>query len=125
MALYRNHGASEEVPDNEHIARDARAALAELKRLGAQRVFLGGASCCGTTAAIAGAEGRLPVVGLLIMSSPARCGGDGGAAVRTIEAPSLFVVSPGDMNGAVEKQVRETPEPPGRATQDLAGRLSE
>ncbi|GHJ34089.1 hypothetical protein TPA0910_85220 [Streptomyces hygroscopicus subsp. sporocinereus] len=79
----------------------------------------------GTTAAIAGAEGRLPVAGLLIMSSPARCGGDGGAAVRTIEAPSLFVVSPGDMNGAVEKQVRETPEPPGRATQDLAGRLSE
>ncbi|MEU2205705.1 alpha/beta fold hydrolase [Streptomyces hygroscopicus] len=104
---YRNHGASEEVPDNEHIARDARAALAELKRLGAQRVFLGGASCGGTTAAIAGAEGRLPVVGLLIMSSPARCGGDGVAAVRTIDAPSLFVVSPGDMNGAVEKQVRE------------------
>ncbi|MBD0424710.1 alpha/beta hydrolase [Streptomyces sp. TRM S81-3] len=104
---YRNHGASEEVPDNEHLARDARAALAELERLGAERVFLGGASCGGTTAAIAGAEGRLPVVGLLIMSSPARCGGDGVAAVKTIDAPSLFVVSPGDMNGAVEKQVRE------------------
>ncbi|GAA2873878.1 alpha/beta hydrolase [Streptomyces mexicanus] len=104
---YRNHGASEEVPGNEHIARDARAALAELQRLGARRVFLGGASCGGTTAAVAGAEGRLPVVGLLIMSSPARCGGDGVAAVRTIDAPSLFVVSPGDMNGAVEKQVRE------------------
>ncbi|WAP53561.1 hypothetical protein [Streptomyces sp. S465] len=41
------------------------------------------------------------------MSSPARCGGDGVAAVRTIDAPSLVIVSPGDMNGAVEKQVRE------------------
>ncbi|MEV5146920.1 alpha/beta hydrolase [Streptomyces sp. NPDC052727] len=104
---YRNHGASQMVADNEHILRDTRAALAELERLGAERVFLGGASCGGTTAALAGVEGRLPVMGLLIMSSPARCGGDGVAAVRTIKAPSLFVVSPDDMNGAVEKQVRE------------------
>ncbi|MFD3457669.1 alpha/beta hydrolase [Streptomyces sp. NPDC058691] len=105
---YRNHGASEHVADNEHIDRDARAGLAELKRLGAERVFLGGASCGGTTAAVAGADGELPVVGLLMMSSPARCGGvDAVAAVRKIDAPSLFAVSPGDMNGAVEKQVRE------------------
>ncbi|WP_329189568.1 alpha/beta hydrolase [Actinacidiphila glaucinigra] len=105
---YRNHGASEEVPDdNQNIDRDARAALAELKRLGAKRVFVGGASCGGTTAAVVGAERTLPVAGLLIMSSPARCGGDGVAAVRRIDAPSLFVVSPGDMNGAVKKQVRE------------------
>ncbi|MFF3565355.1 alpha/beta fold hydrolase [Streptomyces sp. NPDC002574] len=105
---YRNHGASEHVADNEHIDRDARAGLAELKRLGAERVFLGGASCGGTTAAVAGADGELPVVGLLMMSSPARCGGvDAVAAVRKIDAPSLFAVSPGDMEGAVEKQVRE------------------
>ncbi|MEU6341111.1 alpha/beta hydrolase [Streptomyces sp. NPDC046977] len=105
---YRNHGASEHVADNEHIERDARAGLAELKRLGAKRVFLGGASCGGSTAAVVGAEGELPVVGLLMMSSPARCGGvDAVAAARKIDAPSLFVVSPGDMLGAVEKQVRE------------------
>ncbi|MFJ5221022.1 alpha/beta hydrolase [Streptomyces sp. NPDC088354] len=105
---YRNHGASEHVADNEHIDRDARAGLAELERLGAERVFLGGASCGGTTAAVAGADGELPLVGLLMMSSPARCGGaDAVAAVRKIDAPSLFAVSPGDMNGAVEKQVRE------------------
>jgi hypothetical protein len=43
------------------------------------------------------------------MSSPARCGPllDGVGPIRTIDAPSLFVVSPGDMLGAVEKQVRE------------------
>jgi hypothetical protein len=52
---------------------------------------------------------RVPdLVGLLVMSSPARCGlMDAVPAVRTITAPSLFIVSPGDMNGAVEEQVRE------------------
>ncbi|WP_331284296.1 alpha/beta hydrolase family protein [Streptomyces antarcticus] len=104
---YRNHGASEKTIDTAHVAdRDARAGLAELKRLGAQRVLVGGASCGGTTAAIAGADSDLPVVGLFVVSSPAQCGGDGVAAVRKISSPSLFVVSPGDMNGAVEREVR-------------------
>lgn len=103
---FREHGASETNPANEHVDRDARAALSELKRLGAQRVFLGGASCGGTTAALAGADGDLPIVGLLIMSSPARCDGDGVAAVRKINAPSLFVVSPDDHQGAMEREVR-------------------
>lgn len=105
---YRNHGASEKSADNEHIGRDSDAALAELRRVGARRVFLGGASCGGTTAIVSGVAQPLPVVGLLIMSSPARCGGvDAVPGVRRIHAPSLFIVSPGDMDGAVEKQVRE------------------
>ena len=104
---FRNHGASESVADNEHIDRDVDAALAELHRRGAIQVFLGGASCGGTTATIAGAKDP-SLVGLLIMSSPARCGPlDAVGPIRTIHAPSLFIVSPGDMNGAVEKQVRE------------------
>ncbi|MFD7920971.1 alpha/beta hydrolase [Streptomyces sp. NPDC059740] len=105
---YRNHGASEKLTANEHIDRDARAGLAELRRVGAKRVFLAGASCGGTTAAVAGVDTPLRVVGLLMMSSPARClGADGVAAVRKLEVPTLLVVSPGDMQGAVEKQVRE------------------
>ncbi|MEV8320105.1 alpha/beta fold hydrolase [Streptomyces sp. NPDC059900] len=105
---YRNHGASEEVADNEHIDRDARAGLAELRRVGAKRVFLAGASCGGTTASVAGGDTPLRVVGLLMMSSPARCGGvDGVAAVRKLSVPTLLVVSPGDMQGNAEKQVRE------------------
>lgn len=107
---YRNHGASEKSADNEHIDRDARAGLAELRRVGATRVFLAGASCGGTTAAIAGADTPLRATGLLMMSSPARCGGlDAVAAVRKhkLRVPTMLVVSPGDMEGAVEKQVRE------------------
>ncbi|MFJ7996861.1 alpha/beta hydrolase [Streptomyces sp. NPDC096310] len=105
---YRNHGASEKLAANEHIDRDARAGLAELRRVGAKRVFLAGASCGGTTAAVAGVDTPLRVVGLLMMSSPARClGADAVAAVRKLRVPTLLVVSPGDMLGAVEKQVRE------------------
>jgi predicted alpha/beta-hydrolase family hydrolase len=104
---YRNHGASERVADNEHLSRDAHAGLAELRRRGATRILVGGASCGGTASILVGAK-ILDVVGLLIMSSPARCGGmDAVPPVRTITAPSLFIVSPGDMNGAVEEQVRE------------------
>ncbi|WP_261398804.1 S9 family peptidase [Streptomyces misionensis] len=105
---YRNHGASEHLAQNKHIVRDAQAGLAELRRVGAKRVFLGGASCGGTTAAVAGVDTPLPVVGLLMMSSPARClGADAVPAVRRLKVPTLLVVSPGDMDGAVEKQVRE------------------
>lgn len=104
---YRNHGASEGTPDNEHIERDAQAALAELERQGAERFFLGGASCGGTASAVVGAPLKERLVGLLNMSSPAWCGGlNSPRAVRSITVPSLFVVSPGDMNGAVAKQVR-------------------
>ena len=105
---FRNHGASELFADNDNIDRDVDAALAELHRRGAVRVFMGGASCGGTTAIIAGAK-EPSLVGLLVLSSPARCGPllDGVGPIRTIAAPSLFVVSPGDMLGAVEKQVRE------------------
>lgn len=105
---YRNHGVSEESEDNEHIDRDARAALAELRRVGAERVFLGGASCGGSTAAVAAVDSPLEVTGLLLMSSPAQCGGvDAEAAVKKITAPTLLVASPGDMNGAFEEDARE------------------
>ncbi|WP_306337534.1 alpha/beta hydrolase [Streptomyces sp. KL118A] len=106
---YRNHGASEELAENEHIDRDARAGLAELRRVGAKRVLLAGASCGGTTAAVAGGDTPLRVVGLLMMSSPARCGPgvDGVAAVQKLSVPTLLVASPGDMQGNVAKEARE------------------
>ncbi|MGP3945912.1 alpha/beta hydrolase family protein [Streptomyces sp. 6N106] len=105
---YRNHGASEKLAENKHIDRDARAGLAELQRVGAKRVFLGGASCGGTTAAVAGVDTPLRVVGLLMLSSPARClGADGVAAVKKLSVPTLLAVSPGDMQGAAEKDARE------------------
>ncbi|MFF6995865.1 alpha/beta hydrolase [Streptomyces sp. NPDC008313] len=104
---YRSHGASEKDEENGRIDLDAEAALAELKRVGAERVFLAGASCGGTTAIVAGEAQPLPVTGLLIMSSPAVCHSvDAVPSVRRITAPSLFVVGSGDMEGAVEREVR-------------------
>lgn len=103
---YRNHGASQNYPeDNQNIDRDADAALSELKRLGAQKVFLAGASCGGSTAIIAGVRQELPVKGLIILSSPAQCGPhDAIPGVKKIKAPSLFVFSPGDYGGSIEKK---------------------
>jgi len=94
---YRDHGASQSTGDTQPIDLDADAALSELARLGAERVFLAGASCGGSTAIIAGVRQELPIEGLMILSSPAQCGShDAIPGVKEITAPSLFVFSPGD-----------------------------
>lgn len=118
---YRNHGASQITENTESIDLDAEAALDELERQGAKRIFLAGASCGGTTAIIAGVRQQLPIQGLLILSSPAQCGPtlDAIPSVKKINAPSLFVVSPGDMLGAVEKQVRQLYEASGAEHKEL------
>lgn len=104
---YRNHGASERVADNDNLDRDAAAALAELRRRGAVRIFAGGASCGGTTSAMI-APTVPHLMGLLIMSSPAQCGPlDAVPAMRKITAPVRLFVEKGDMAGAVEREVRE------------------
>ncbi|GIO28977.1 MULTISPECIES: alpha/beta hydrolase [Paenibacillus] len=118
---YRNHGASQNFPeDNQNIDRDADAALSELKRLGAQKVFLAGASCGGTTAIIAGVRQELPIEGLIILSSPAQCGPlDSIPSVKKIKAPSLFVFSPGDYGGSIEKEVRKLYQASGATDKEL------
>lgn len=118
---YRLHGASQKSENTDPIDLDAEAALHELARQGAERVFLAGASCGGTTAMISGVRQELPTQGLLILSSPAQCGPtlDAIPSVRKIKAPSLFVVSPGDMLGAVEKQVRQLYEASGADQKEL------
>ncbi|RED40247.1 alpha/beta hydrolase [Paenibacillus sp. VMFN-D1] len=118
---YRNHGASQNIPeDNQNIDRDADAALSELKRLGAKRVFLAGASCGGSTAIIAGVRQALPIVGLIILSSPAQCGPlDAIPSVEKIKAPSVFVFSPGDYGGSIEKEVRKLYQASGATDKEL------
>ncbi|WP_339325053.1 alpha/beta fold hydrolase [Paenibacillus sp. FSL W8-0194] len=118
---YRNHGASQNFPeDNQNIDRDADAALSELKRLGAQKVFLAGASCGGSTAIIAGVRQELPVEGLIILSSPAQCGPhDAIPSVKKLKAPSLFVFSPGDYGGSIEKEVRKLYQASGATDKEL------
>ncbi|RIX59212.1 alpha/beta hydrolase [Paenibacillus nanensis] len=117
---YRNHGASQTEEDNQSIDRDAEAALGELKRLGAQKVFLAGASCGGSTAIIAGVSQELPIEGLIILSSPAQCGSlDAIPSVKEIKAPSLFVFSPGDYGGSIEKEVRKLYQASGATDKEL------
>ncbi|WP_136605670.1 alpha/beta hydrolase [Paenibacillus dokdonensis] len=118
---YRNHGASQKIQeDNQNIDRDADAALSELKRLGAKKVFLAGASCGGSTAIIAGVRQELPIEGLIILSSPAQCGPhDAIPSVKKIKVPSLFVFSPGDYGGSIEKEVRKLYQASGATDKEL------
>lgn len=118
---YRNHGASQYFSeDNRSIDLDAEAALSELKRLGAKDVFLAGASCGGSTAIIAGVRQELPIKGLIILSSPAQCGPhDAIPGVKNISAPSLFVFSPGDYGGSIEKHVRQLYQASGATDKEL------
>ena len=118
---YRNHGASQNTQEDvQPIDRDADAALSELKRLGAKKVFLAGASCGGTTAIIAGVRQELPIAGLIILSSPAQCGPhDAIPSVKKIKAPSLFVFSPGDYGGSIEKHVRKLYQASGATDKEL------
>ncbi len=118
---YRNHGASQNTQEDvQPIDRDADAALSELKRLGAKRVFLAGASCGGSTAIIAGVRQALPIEGLIILSSPAQCGPhDAIPSVEKIKAPSMFVFSPGDYGGSIEKEVRKLYQASGATDKEL------
>lgn len=118
---YRNHGASQNTQEDvQPIDRDADAALSELKRLGAKRVFLAGASCGGSTAIIAGVRQELPIEGLIILSSPAQCGPhDAIPSVEKIKAPSMFVFSPGDYGGSIEKEVRKLFQASGATDKEL------
>lgn len=118
---YRNHGASQDIQEDiQHIDRDADAALSELKRLGAKKVFLAGASCGGSTAIISGVRQELPIEGLIILSSPAQCGPhDAIPSVKKIKAPSLFVFSPGDYGGSIEKEVRKLYQASGATDKEL------
>ncbi|MFL1996074.1 alpha/beta hydrolase [Lysinibacillus irui] len=117
---YRNQGASQKIELNEHIELDADVALNELKRMGAKRVFLAGASCGGTTAIVAGVRQELPIEGLIILSSPAQCSNlDAIPSVKKIKAPSLFVFSPGDYGGSIEKHVRQLYQESGATDKEL------
>ncbi|QER90504.1 alpha/beta hydrolase family protein [Streptomyces tendae] len=102
---FRGYVASEAADTSSPL--DMRAAFDELKLLPARHVFLAGASCGGTTAVVEGVRSGIPVVGLMLLSSPARCDGDAVSAVKNIEQPSLFMVAHEDMQGRHEKQLRE------------------
>ena len=90
----RNHGSSgrEEVP-NQHHPRDVAAASKELRRRGATKVFLIGASLGGTAVLTAAPDVDPPVAGVVDLSGPAEFTDmDALEAVPRLTAPALFVV---------------------------------
>ncbi|WIX80987.1 alpha/beta hydrolase [Amycolatopsis carbonis] len=111
---YRGHGAAQKSSvDLDKFDTDTSAALAELHRRGAKSMLLGGASCGGSSAArLAAKEPQL--VGLLILSSPSKCGGDSVAAIRKVTEPAFFAVEPDDYSGNVIGEVQKLYEAPGR-----------
>ena len=90
----RNHGSSgrEEVP-NQHHPRDVAAAAKELRRRGATKVFLVGASLGGTAVLTAAPDLSPPVAGVVDLSGPAEFTDmDALEAMPRLTAPALFVV---------------------------------
>ncbi len=81
-------------------ASDMHAATEELRRLGAKKIVIGGASLGGTAALMAAARER-DVIGAFSLSAPAVYGNaEGLPAVRRFHAPVLFVAAAEDSHFA-------------------------
>lgn len=97
---FRNYGSSgrETIP-NKHHDRDFAGAVAELRRRGARKVFLIGASLGGTAALVAATRISPPAAGVVDLSGPAEWTDLHALdAVRKLTLPSLFVVSRFDVS---------------------------
>jgi pimeloyl-ACP methyl ester carboxylesterase len=92
---FRNHGSSGRGEQaNIHHDRDVAAAAAELRRRGAERIFLIGASL-GGTAVVTAAPGIEPAVaGVVDLSGPASYTDlDALAAAKQLRVPVIFAVA--------------------------------
>jgi hypothetical protein len=82
---------------------DIFGATALLRRTGAKRVFLAGASMGGTAALVAGARVAPPVAGVISLSGPASYGAlDAESTVQRLHVPVLFVAAVGDPDFATD-----------------------
>jgi pimeloyl-ACP methyl ester carboxylesterase len=90
---FRNFGSSQHVGTSVHLERDVVAAAAEIRRLGAARVFLVGASMGGTAVLTAAPSIRPAVAGVVSLSGPSTfVDMDALEAVRSLRVPALFAV---------------------------------
>jgi pimeloyl-ACP methyl ester carboxylesterase len=84
-------------PQSEQLDRDVVGAARELRRRGAAKLLVMGASAGGTAALTAAPKLGATVVGVVALSSPATyVDMDAVAAVRRISVPSFFAVGDGD-----------------------------
>jgi pimeloyl-ACP methyl ester carboxylesterase len=97
---FRGHGFSEGVEDHRRVAADFVAAVRAVRRLGARKVVVGGASLGGIAALVATPRLSPPVQGVVSVSAPAAISGelDAVPAVRRLRVPTLLVVAEADQN---------------------------
>jgi alpha-beta hydrolase superfamily lysophospholipase len=97
----RGHGFSEGARNHSRAAADLIAAVRAVRRLGARRVVVGGASLGGITAVIATPSLRPPVQGVVSVSGPAAIEGelDARPVVPRLRIPTLYIAAEQDQNG--------------------------
>lgn len=96
---FRGHGASQwrPYPASRRLAGDVSAAVKAVRRLGANKVLLVGASLGGIAVVVAGANTRPAVDGVISLSGPANYGGiDAVAAARRLQVPVLYLAAEND-----------------------------
>ena len=95
-----------------HLTDDVAAGVAELRRHGAKRIALVGASMGGAAVLVAGATVRPPVAAVVSLSGesdPSSLVGlpghslDAGAAVSGLDSPTMYVIATGDHYVSVEE----------------------
>jgi alpha-beta hydrolase superfamily lysophospholipase len=90
---------SRNYPANQRYGGDVAAAVKEVRRLGARKVFLVGASVGGSAAINAAANARPLVDGVVSVSGAADLA-DAIGSVSRVQVPSLFVAGAGDTDFA-------------------------
>jgi pimeloyl-ACP methyl ester carboxylesterase len=100
----RGHGSSEGVRDHSLAAADLTAAVRAVRRLGARKVVIGGASLGGIAAIIAAPSLRPPVQGVISVSGPAEIPGELNArrSAARLRVPTLYVVAELDQNAGYD-----------------------
>ena len=94
----RGHGFSEGQLDHRRAAADVVAAVRAVRRLGARRVIVGGASLGGIAAVVAAPTIRPAPTGVLAVSAPVAISGalDALPAARRLAVPTLYVAAQDD-----------------------------
>ena len=97
---FRGHGFSEGARNHARAAADVAAAVRAVRRLGARRVVVGGASLGGIASIVAAPGLKPPVQGVVSVSGPAAIQGelDARPAAPRLRVPTLYLVAQGDQN---------------------------
>jgi alpha-beta hydrolase superfamily lysophospholipase len=98
---FRGHGFSEGVLDHSRAAADIRAAVGAVRRLGARKVVVVGASLGGIAAIVAAPKISPALAGVASVSGPAEIVGELNArpAATRLRVPTLYLAAEQDQNG--------------------------